>query len=68
MDYVPYPTLQDFLLIRHNTISLSTKINLVGHISNAIRFLEDYNIAHLDLSSVNILVVRDNLIKIIDFG
>ena len=68
MDYIQYPTLQDFLLMRHSTLSLSGKINLAVHITNAIRFLEEYQITHLDLSSVNILVVKDNLIKIIDFG
>jgi len=38
------------------------------HLSNALRFLDKKNIAHIDLSPNNILIINDFMVKIIDFG
>lgn len=38
------------------------------NLANALRFLKDYNIAHMDLGLNNILVYREYLVKLIDFG
>jgi serine/threonine protein kinase len=46
----------------------SAKLHILTHISNALRFLSERGIAHLDLSPNNIIVVKDFLIKLIDFG
>lgn len=45
-----------------------TKLRLLMHLSNALRFLDQKEITHVDLSPNNILVVGDCMIKIIDFG
>lgn len=38
------------------------------HLSNALRFLDKKQIAHIDLSPNNILIVNEYMVKIIDFG
>jgi len=68
MDYIQGPTLADELILKKSTLTHSSNMHILIHISNAIRFLQKYDVAHLDLSPSNILVVKDNLIKLIDFG
>lgn len=66
MDYLPGPTLADEL--RADRLSHFSKLQILSHLTNAIRFLERYRIAHLDLSPANIIVNRDFSVKVIDFG
>ena len=39
MDFIPGNTLSEELTHRSNTITLSTKLHLLSHLSNALRFL-----------------------------
>ena len=41
---------------------------LIVNISNGLRFIDDYNVVHMDLNLNNILVYKDYLTKLIDFG
>ncbi len=68
MDYVQGVTLGDFIDNHKDTCSFSSKLQILYHISNGLRFLSEYEVAHLDLSPNNIIVVKDLLVKIIDFG
>lgn len=38
------------------------------HIANALNFLEKQQVVHMDLSSHNVMISRDLLVKLIDFG
>jgi serine/threonine protein kinase len=69
MDYNPYcVTLADHLTISRESLSLDSKLHMLAHISNGLRFLTYYKIVHLDLNPSNVLVYDGYLPKIIDFG
>lgn len=48
--------------------SWKIKLNYSFQIINAINFIHNNNIIHGDLNTNNIVVTKDNIIKIIDFG
>jgi len=56
IDYIPGISLGDYLVKNGPTATFSKKLNLLMHIANAIRFLQSYDIAHLDLSVNNIIL------------
>jgi serine/threonine protein kinase len=68
MDYVPGLNLSDEMRLKSSTYTLATRLFILSHIANAIRFLEEYHIAHLDLTPSNIIVDSNKLIRFIDFG
>lgn len=68
MDLVQGNTLMEEMDRRCQTATLSVKLHILSHLSNAIRFLEQHQIAHLDLAPTNIVVTRDFMVKLIDFG
>lgn len=69
MDYNPYcVTLADHLTISRESLSLDSKLHMLAHISNGLRFLTYYKIVHMDLNLSNVLVYDGYLPKIIDFG
>ncbi len=68
MDYIPGPTLGEILPYTSSCFSLPSKLHLLMHLANALRFLESYDIAHLDISPNNIVIAMDGLPRIIDFG
>jgi serine/threonine-protein kinase len=68
MDFIPGNTLTEELALRSPTLTLLTKLHLLSHLSNALRFLEEREIVHLDLTPSNVIVSRDLLTKVIDFG
>lgn len=43
-------------------------MHLLIHLSGALLFLEELSIVHMDLSPNNILVTKDLIPKIVDFG
>jgi serine/threonine protein kinase len=49
-------------------MSIETKLNLVFMIVQALRYLKNYEIVHLDCKPANIFVIKNQLIKLIDFG
>lgn len=53
---------------RQETISLWTKICLLLNVLHGLRYLTNYEIVHLDLKPINILVCRQLITKIIDYG
>ncbi len=68
MDFIQKHNLNIQSQIKYLSLSLKSKLLLLVHISNAIRFLETKGIVHIDLSPNNILVEEGFMIKLIDFG
>jgi eukaryotic-like serine/threonine-protein kinase len=68
MDLVAGLPLNEEMERRQPTATLSGKLHILSHLSNAIRFLEEHEIAHLDLTPSNVMVCRDYLVKLVDFG
>jgi serine/threonine protein kinase len=52
----------------HPTFSLHSKMHVFIHLANTLTFLEKLQVAHMDLSSHNVMICKDLLIKVIDFG
>lgn len=60
--------LDKFIEKRSETLSFSTKIILLSNIYHGFQHLVTYKIIHLDLKPINIMIGRNLLVKIIDFG
>ncbi len=68
IDYVPTKTLTEFLNSYESTLSLQTKLCYMFSITQALRYLKDFEVVHLDLKPSNILMYHSLLVKLIDFG
>lgn len=67
-DYLNYPTLADYVSKNLETVSYQTKIYLGYTIAQGLRYLQEYQIAHLDLKPSNIMFSKKMMLKFIDFG
>ena len=69
IDFLPNSQpLSNYIEIFKETLSLNSKIYLIVNLTNSLRFLNDYQIVHMDLNLNNFLIYRDYLTKLIDFG
>ncbi len=68
VDYLNSPTLAEYITKNKETMSYQTKIYLGYMIAQGLRYLQEYKIAHLDLKPSNIMVVKQLMVKLIDFG
>jgi serine/threonine protein kinase len=69
MDYLgPQLTLSEYNELHKLAFSLHSKMHVFIHLTNALTFLEKQQVVHMDLSSHNVMIYRDLLIKLIDFG
>jgi serine/threonine protein kinase len=68
MEYIQGDELDYFVLLRKETISLWTKLCLLLNLIHGLRYLSNYGIVHLDLKPINVLVCRQLITKIIDYG
>lgn len=68
MDYINHPTLAEYITKNKDTMSYQTKIYLGYIIAQGLRYLQEYQIAHLDLKPANIMVCKQLMVKLIDFG
>ena len=58
----------DYISKNRESLSLNTKIYFILMIGQALRYLKEYKIAHLDLKPSNIMTHRRLILKLIDFG
>lgn len=68
MEYLQGEELDFFVLARNETISLWTKVCLLLNLVHGLRYLSNYEIVHLDVKPINVLVCRQLITKIIDYG
>lgn len=54
--------------MRKKTLSLLSKMYLLLSITMGLRYLETYNVVHLDVKPNNIMIAPGLNVKIIDFG
>jgi serine/threonine protein kinase len=67
MEYVPGPTLADGLRSRP-VLAPDEAAACVGQISLALQTLHRFQIVHRDLKPSNVLLAKDGLVKLFDFG
>jgi tRNA A-37 threonylcarbamoyl transferase component Bud32 len=67
MEYYPHKSLESFMM-SHYHLSMSTKMWFLIQIVHGLKFLGDADILHLDLKPGNIMLTRNYLCKLIDFG
>lgn len=69
MDYMgPTLTLSEYNSLHGLVFSMHSKMHVFIHLANALNFLEKQMVVHMDLSAHNVMVCKDLLIKVIDFG
>lgn len=68
MEMINGEPLDVFVKVRSATISFKTKLYLLLNIIYGIRHLIKYEIVHLDLKPINIMVCKQLITKILDFG
>lgn len=68
MDYISTPMLLEYMIKAKETISFQNKLVYVLAIAQGLRYLQGYDIAHLDIKPTNIMLCRRSFIKLIDFG
>ena len=67
MEYVDGTDLKSYIK-EHAPISLELVVNIMGQILSAIKIAHQHNIIHRDIKPQNILITKDNEVKITDFG
>lgn len=68
MEYIENKTLQHLLDDSDEIIDDARRIRFAYEIVNALEYIHDQNVAHLDLKPVNVLVTKKSLCKLGDFG
>ncbi len=66
MEFVEGENLEEYL--RNRKPSLNEKMELCLKIANSVAVLHKHNIVHRDLKPANILISREGIVKITDFG
>ena len=67
MEYIKYGTLSHWIK-NHNKISEEEASIILRHVLSAVIYLHSKHICHRDIKLENILVMKNDIIKIIDFG
>ncbi len=67
MDFLEGITLKDYLTER-GKISVEETANILQPIMNSLSKIHEYNIIHRDISPDNIMLLKNNKVKLLDFG
>uniref|UniRef100_A0A0D9WQF0 Protein kinase domain-containing protein n=1 Tax=Leersia perrieri TaxID=77586 RepID=A0A0D9WQF0_9ORYZ len=67
-EYMPGGNLYNFLHMQNNVLDLLTILRIAIGISKGMDYLHRNNIIHRDLKTANLLIGRDQVVKIADFG
>lgn len=66
MEYIPGRSLED--IIEKEPLEISLKRNIILQIAEALQAVHEQGILHRDIKPGNIIITRDNQVKITDFG
>lgn len=64
----PGYSLADLMKDNKQTLTIKKVIYIMGQVAQALRFLHIHKIVHMDLKPENILILKNLLVKVIDFG
>jgi serine/threonine-protein kinase len=67
MEYIPGRTLRD-LLNRVGPLSEKKSVEILLQICEALRYLQEKSLVHRDLKPENVMLTRENVAKLCDFG
>jgi len=73
MEYLQGQTLADYLkqmnrYVKQTPVSLAQVWFIIEGIGNALAYAHQHNIVHRDVKPANIIITRDNQVKVLDFG
>ena len=54
--------------VNNNFANINTLIFIMTQITQAVKYLSNYSIVHLDIKPENVLLSNNHIIKLIDFG
>jgi ephrin-B len=67
-EYMEMGSLDTFLRLNENKLKLSQMIKILKDVASGMRYLSDMNYIHRDLAARNILINKDLVCKVADFG
>ena len=68
MEYCPYGPLFNFLREGRDKVPPTRLVEWTKQIASGVKYLHDHKIIHRDLKSPNVLIGRNEILKISDFG
>jgi serine/threonine protein kinase len=68
LEYMPNGSLKNYLKNNKTTLKFKPLIDIIIQISAGMKYLEEIQVIHRDLSARNVMVGKENLVKIGDFG
>ncbi len=67
MEYIEGMTLKE-IIQKKGSLSLATSLDYVSQVLSGLAHAHAYGVIHRDIKPQNIMVTKDNLVKIMDFG
>ena len=67
-EYMENGSLDTFLRLNENKLKLPQMIKMLGDVASGMRYLSDMSYIHRDLAARNILINKDLVCKVADFG
>ena len=68
LEYMSNGSLKSYLKTNKSSLKFKNLIDMIIQIASGMKYLEDIQVIHRDLSARNVFVGKDNLVKIGDFG